>query len=140
MKAETRRKIASCKALQDIKIGEFIRGERFLSNLGAYLKAQQEDREKTRASFAAMYKVGTPRGYKIPAHPVDLFLGWTALRFAEEYGRVLDKTSNLSARYREYVRQLGNQAFNLTVAQIAVEEFSELEDELLPKPKDGKNR
>lgn len=133
MKAETRRKIARCKALQGMTIGEFIRCERFLSNLAAYLTAQQEDRKKTRSSYDAMHKLGTTRGYKVPAHPIDTFLAWTSEQFAKEYGRVLDKTSALSARERMYVRQLGDQAYNLTVIQYAVEEFPELEAELLPK-------
>ena len=133
MKADVQKKIASCKALQGMTIGQLISSDRFLKNLDAYLKAQQQDRESIRSSFAAMHKLGTSRGYKIPAHPVDYFLGWTASQFSAEYARVLDKRSELSCNLREYVRQLGGQAYNLTVAQIAVEEFPELKDELFPK-------
>ena len=133
MKAETRKKIASCKALQGMTIGQLISSERFLQNLAAYLKSQQEDRLNIKKSYGAMHKLGTAAGYRLPSHPVDYFLEWDEKRFAAEYARILDKRSELSCNLREYVRQLGGQAYNLTVAQIAVEEFPELKDELFPK-------
>ena len=139
MKPETREKVARCKALQGIAVGEFIRGEKFLANLAVYWADQKDQRTKARASYDAMHKLGTSRGYKLPAHSVDHFLGWTVGEIAAEYGRILDKRSDLSSRERQYLLQLGDQAFNLTIAEIACEEFPELRDELLPETKDDKN-
>jgi dsRNA-specific ribonuclease len=53
--------------------------------------------------------------------------------FVAEFINVLAKCSELSFAERQYIEQLGKQAYNLTVAQYVIEEFPELETELLNK-------
>lgn len=126
-------KIRSCKALQGVTVEQLINGERYRNNIAAYLKEQQETRKTTVASYKAMHKLGGPKGYKLPAHVVDHFLDWTVDRFVAEFLKVIAKCSELSFAERQYIEQLGKQAYNLTVAQYVIEEFPELETELLNK-------
>ena len=120
-------KIRSCKALQGFSIEQLINGERFRNNIAAYLKEQQQTRKRTVA----------PTGYKLKAHVVDHFLDWTVDKFIAEFINVLARRSRLSSRERQYIEQLGKQAYNLTVAQYVVEEFPELENELLNRSNDN---
>lgn len=124
-------KIRSCKALQGVSVEQLIKGERYRNNIAAYLKEQQETRKTTIASYKAMHKFGGPIGYKLPAHVVDHFIDWTVDKFIAEFINVIAKRSELSCAERQYIEQLGKQAYNLTVAQYVVEEFTELENELL---------
>ena len=124
-------KIRSCKALQGVSVEQLINGERYRNNIAAYLKEQQETRKTTIASYKAMHKLGGSKGYKLPAHVVDHFLDWTVDKFISEFLKVITKRSKLSFAERKYIEQLGKQAYNLTVAQYVVEEFPELENELL---------
>lgn len=133
MDKETQKKIASCKALQGVTLAQFINLPRFRENLAAYMAAQREDREKSRASYEAMRKLGGAKGYRLPAHVCDKLVVLSAGEFAAEFLAVLTGCSTRPRREREYLRQLGLQAYNLTVAQIVVEEFPELKDKLLPK-------
>ena len=126
-------KIRSCKALQGVSVEQLINGERYRNNIAAYLKEQQETRKTTVASYKAMHKLGGPKGYKLPSHVVDHFLDWTVDMFVAEFLKVIDKCSELSFAERQYIDQLGKQAYNLTVAQYVIEEFPELETELLNK-------
>ena len=131
MKKTTQKKILSCQALQGKSIEDIIKSERYQENLNRYMKSQFADREAARASFEAMQKKGL-RGMKLPSHPVEHFLSWNDKQFAAEFLRVLAKTSDLPTAKRQYVWQLGLQAYNLTIAQIACDEFPELKKELLP--------
>ena len=106
---ETQQKIASCKALQGMTVEDFIKNDRFRENLAGYLTEQRETRKTARASYAAMRKVGGAKK------------------------AVISKRYNGPLAEREYIRQLGMQAYNLTVAQYVVEEYPELEHVLLPK-------
>lgn len=133
MKPETLKKINTCKALRTATVADIVRGERFRDNLSAYMAAQREDRAQIRASYEAMKKVGGAKGYKLPAHPVDRVIDMATEDFAEEYLRVIQHKSDRPAAQREYIFQLAQQAYNLTVAQIVCEEYPELTDELLPK-------
>lgn len=126
-------KIRSCKALQGVSVEQLINGERYRNNIAAYLKEQQETRKTTIASYKAMHKLGGPKGYKLPPHVVDHFLDWTVDKFVAEFLKVIAKRSELSFAERQYIEQLGKQAYNLTVAQYVIEEFPELETELLNK-------
>jgi len=126
-------KIRSCKALQGVSVEQLINSERYRNNIAAYLKEQQETRKTTIASYKAMHKLGGPKGYKLPAHVVDHFINWTVDMFVAEFINVLAKCSELSFAERQYIEQLGKQAYNLTVAQYVIEEFPELETELLNK-------
>lgn len=135
MKKETLAKISKCKALQGLTVEDVVKSERFRDNLAAYLTAQREDRKAIRSSYAAMRKAGGAKGYKLPAHVIDKFMECPVEEFVGAYLEVLSKTSARPLRERDYIRQLGQQAYNLTVAQIVVEEFPETADELIPKSK-----
>lgn len=135
MKKEILTKIQSCKALAGKTVEELIATERFRNNLAAYMKAQREDRKQIRASYEAMRKAGGAKGYKLPAHPIDRVIDLSVDDFAAEYMSVIAKISKRPHAERRYIQQLGQQAYNLTVAQIVVEEYPELEPVLIPKAK-----
>ena len=132
---DTQRKIESCKALQGMTVEDFINNGRFRENLAGYLTEQREARKAARASFAAMRKVGGAKGYKLPAHVCDKFVDMSVDQFAALFMDVIAKRYNGPFAERQYIQQLGQQAYNLTVAQYVVEEYPELEPVLLPKPK-----
>ena len=133
MKPETRNKIASCKALQEMTVADLCATVRFRDNLAAYMTAQRTDRYAIRKSYDAMRKLGGAKGYKLPAHPIDRVIGLTVEQFAAEYLAVIGRTSKRPVSERQYIQQLGQQAYNLTVAQYVVDEYPELADELIPK-------
>lgn len=135
MKQETLKKIRKCKALQGMTVEGVIKSDRFRDNLAAYLTAQREDRKAIRSSYAAMRKAGGAKGYKLPAHVIDKFMDCSVEEFANEYLKVLSKMSPRPMRERQYIGQLGQQAYNLTIAQIVVDEFPETAEELIPKSK-----
>lgn len=135
MKKEILTKIQSCKALQGKTVEELIATERFRNNLAAYMTAQKEDRKQIRASYEAMRKVGGAKGYKLPAHPIDRVIDLSVDDFAAEFMAVIAKVSKRPVAERRYIQQLGQQAYNLTVAQYVVEEYPELESVLIPKAK-----
>lgn len=128
-------KIKSCKALQGMSVTDLIGTQRFLDNLAGYMAAQKEDRTQIRASYEAMRKLGGVKGYKLPAHPIDRVIGMSVEDFAVEYGKVITQCSKRPLAERRYIQQLGQQAYNLTVAQYVIDEYPELEDELLNKQK-----
>lgn len=130
---EVKRKIASCKTLQGMTVADIIATARFRDNLAAYMTAQREDRNATRASYDAMRKMGGAKGYKLPAHPIDRVIGLSVADFAEEYKRVIGGYCGRARAEREYIKQLGQQAYQLTIAQYVVEEYPELADILIPK-------
>lgn len=130
---EIQQKIASCKALQGKTVEELIATDRFRNNLAAYMTAQREDRKQIRASYEAMRKVGGAKGYKLPAHPIDRVIDLSADDFASEFVAVIAKVSKRPFAERRYIQQLGQQAYNLTVAQYIIDEYPELEPELFPK-------
>ena len=135
MKEEILTKIQSCKALSGKTVEELIATERFRNNLAAYMQAQREDRKQIRASYEAMRKAGGVKGYKLPAHPIDRVIDLSVDDFAAEYMSVIAKISKRPHAERRYIQQLGQQAYNLTVAQMVVEEYPELEPVLIPKAK-----
>lgn len=135
MKKETLQKIASCKALREMTVADLCATARFRDNLAAYMAAQRADREAVRKSYQAMKKLGGAKGYKLPAHPIDRVINMSVDDFALAFMGVLAKTEKRPAAEREYIRQLGQQAYNLTVAEYVVDEYPELESVLLPKEK-----
>ena len=135
MKAETRNKIASCKALQEMTVADLCATVRFRDNLAAYMTAQRTDRDAIRKSYDAMRKLGGAKGYKLPAHPIDRVINLSVEDFAVEYLAVIANASKRPVAERQYIQQLGQQAYNLTVAQYVVDEYPELADELIPKSK-----
>lgn len=133
MKKETLQKIRSYKALQGKTIFDVVALPRFVENLAAYWTAQKTDRDAIRKSYAAMRKMGGAKGYKIPAHPIDDLAQLTVEELAIEYAKVVAGGSTRNHAERLYIRQIGQQAYNLTVVQYVVDEYPELKDELLPK-------
>lgn len=133
MKKETLQKIRSCKALQGKDVADIIAMPRFLENLGAYWTAQKTDRDAIRKSYDAMRKMGGAKGYRIPAHVIDDLAGMSVADLAVEYAKVVAGGSTRNHAERLYIRQIGQQAYNLTIAQIVVDEYPELANELLPK-------
>ena len=133
MKKETLQKIRSCKALQGKTIFDVVALPRFLENLAAYWTAQKTDRDAIRKSYDAMRKMGGAKGYRIPAHPIDDLAQLSVDDLAVEYAKVVAGGSTRNHAERLYIRQIGQQAYNLTVAQYVVEEYPELEPELFPK-------
>lgn len=128
---EIQTKIESCKALQGKTVEDLIETPRFRENLAAYMTEQRETRKAARASLKAMEKLRGPM--KLSAHPIDRVINLTVDQFADEYKRVISRESSCSRAVRQYVEQLGRQAYNLTVAQFVIDEFPELEPILLPK-------
>lgn len=114
-------------ALGGMSIADVLASDRFLKNLSAYLDAQKEDRRKIRASYAAMKRLGFAKGYRLPAHVIDRFMDTTADEFARLYAGLTDRSVWRPFAERQYVIQLGRQAFNLTAVQLAAEKYPELE-------------
>ena len=133
MKKETLQKIRSCKALQGKTIFDVVALPRFLENLAAYWTEQKETRKTVIASYQAMHKLGGPKGYKLPAHVIDKLVDLSVEDLAVEYAKVVAGGSTRNPAERKYIRQNGQQAYNLTVAQYVVDEYPELEPELFPK-------
>ena len=131
---ELREKIVKCKALQGKSVLDILASDRFGENLATYWLSQQKDRQAAIASFEAMRKSGGFKGYKLPAHPIDKLAHLSAEEMAVEYTKVVAKTSERLAAERKYIQQLGFQAYNLTILQIASEEFPEIKESFL-KPK-----
>lgn len=126
-------KVRQCKALQDVTIAQLVETQKFRDNLAAYMTAQKEDRAAIQKSYMAMKKLGGAKGYKLPSHPIDKVINLSVGEFANEYLAIINHVSKRPFAERRYIFQLGNQAYNLTIAQIVVEEFPELADELIPK-------
>ena len=82
-----------------------------------------------------MRKLGGAKGYKLPAHPIHRVINLSVEDFAVEYLAVIANASKRPVAERQYIQQLGQQAYNLTVAQYVVDEYPELADELIPKSK-----
>ena len=135
MNRETRQKIESCKALQGKTVLDVCQTTRFHDNVAAYFTAQIEDRNAIRASYEAMRKLGGAKGYKLPAHVLDRLKDLSVAEIIDAFLEILSGTSSRSRAEREYITQLCQQAYNLTVVQFVVEEFPELADELIPKSK-----
>jgi len=133
MKPETQKKINACKALNGMSVADLIATDRFRNNLGAYMIAQREDRKQIRASYEAMRKMGGAKGYKLPAHTIDRVMDLSVEEFTNAFASIINGVSKRTASEREYIAQLGFQAYNLTVIQYVIEEFPELEKELIPK-------
>lgn len=137
MTKEQQEKIASCKALQGKSVVDVVAMPEFQQNLAAYMKVQRTEREAARESYEKITKANPAVGrlMHLPAHPVDKCIGMTAEEFAAEYLCVINKRSDRPAAEREYIRQLGQQAFNLTIANFVVAEFPELKDIFFPTSK-----
>ena len=135
MKKLILQKTRSCKALQGKTIFDVVSMPRFAENLAAYWTEQKETRKTAISSYKAMHKLGGQKGYKLPAHVIDKLAELSVEDLAVEYAKVVAGGSTRNIAERTYIRQIGQQAYNLTIAQIVVDEYPELADELLPKSK-----
>lgn len=134
MTKEIQKKMA--EALKEkglVNVEDVCATEKFQKNLEAYIKVQREERAAARSSEAAIRSLGAGRGLKLRSHVIDKTLDWSLDRWCGEYLAVVYGQSPQPAKVREYVFQLGRQAYLLTVAQFVVEKYPELEDTLIPK-------
>lgn len=129
---EAKKKIAACKALQGMTVEGVIDTPRFRENMAAYLTEQRTAREAAKKSFAAVKKAGM-RGYKLPAHVCDMFVEMPVSEFVKLYKGVISRKLWRPFRERQYIQQLGGQAYNLTIAQYVIDEFPEMKDYFFPK-------
>lgn len=97
------------------------------------MEAQRADRKAIQSSYEAMRKMGGAKGYKLPAHPIDRVINLSVEKFRDEFCDCVKRVNPRPAAQRKYIWQLGMQAYNLTVAQLVVDEFPELESILIPK-------
>lgn len=121
-------KVRQCKALQGKSVVDVMDMRQFQDNLAAYWTQQTESRKQVEKNYKLIAK-------PIPAHPIANLLNLSVLQLMMEYLAVINGASTRASSERRYIKQLCQQAYNLTVAQIVCKEFPELESELLPKAK-----
>ena len=121
-------KVKQCKALQGKSVVDVMDMREFQDNLAAYWIQQAQSREQVERNYKLMCK-------KVPAHPIANLMNLSVSQLIMEYLAVINGTSTRTSSERLYIKQLCQQAYNLTVAQIVCKEFPELEPELLPKAK-----
>lgn len=124
-------KIKACKDLQGKSVMDICMLPGFISNLDAYVTVQREER-KIALDHAMQFGGGKMHA---PAHVIDSTMGWDMEQWRDEFTAVLNKTSRQSSAVREYVRQLGMQAYNVTIANIVLVEFPELREYFFGKSK-----
>lgn len=124
-------KIKACKDLRGKSVKDIILLSGFLDNLQAYVNVQREER-KIALSHADQFGGGKMHA---PAHPIDKTMDWEMERWRDEYAMVVNKTSSQPKAVREYIEQLGNQAYRVTVANIVLLEFPELREYFFGKSK-----
>lgn len=127
-------KIRSCKALQDKSVVDVCRLDGFRDNLWAYVTAQREEWKAIR-QHAELRSKSAGKILRAPSHAMDSTVEWDEQRWVDEFIAVIGKTSSLSAAVREYVRQLGMQAYNVTIANIVLVEYPELREYFFGKSK-----
>ena len=124
-------KIRSCKALQGKSVLDVCMLSGFLDNLSAYVKVQREERNIA-LQHAQQFGGGKMHA---PAHPIDKTLNWSDEQWREEFMMVFDKTSTQPAGLREYIYQLGMQAYNITIANLVILEYPEMRSYFFKKSK-----
>lgn len=129
MTQETLSKIMQTAALKDKTIGDILKTDLFRTNIAAYLKAQREDRAKAKEYIRNMAKQFRNRIWP-KAHVIDRLDYLTPDNFASYFAKILEHHSFLPKSEREYIEQIGRQAFNKTIADIAIAERPELENEI----------
>lgn len=133
MKAEIIEKMKACKALEGKTVLDVLKMPEFAANLGKYFDAQKAEWHAARKSLEAQRKVAGTNRLRLPAHTLDKLIGWSNEMLLAEFVKVWQKTSTCSHAVREYVAQLGMQAYNVTVANFVVAEFPELSEFFFPK-------
>jgi hypothetical protein len=121
-------KVRKCKKLQGKNMVDVMDMRQFQDNLAAYWTQQRESRLQVERNYKLITK-------PVPAHPIANLMNLSVKQLMLEYLAVINGTSTRTSSERLYIKQLCQQAYNLTVAQIVCKEFPELEPELLPKAK-----
>ena len=121
-------KVRKCKKLQGKNIVDVMDMRQFQDNLAAYWTQQRESRLQVERNYKLITK-------PVPVHPIANLMKLSVKQLMLEYLAVINGTSTRTSSERTYIKQLCQQAYNLTVAQIVCKEFPELESELLPKAK-----
>ena len=121
----------ACKGLRGKSVIDICRGDGFRSNLEAYVEAQRAER---RIALDHAQKFGGGKMHA-PAHAIDKTLDWSMDEWVENFMEVVGKVSSLPAAVRDYVFQLGMQAYNVTIANIIILEFPELREHFFGKSK-----
>ena len=121
-------KVKQCKALQGKSVIDVMDMREFQDNLAAYWTQQTQSRKQVEQNYQLICK-------RVPAHPIANLMHLSVSQLMLEYVAVVNGTSVRNSSERTYIKQLCQQAYNLTVAQIVCKEFPELESDLLPKAK-----
>lgn len=129
MTEETKAKMMQTAALKDKTVGDILNSDLFKTNIAAYLKAQREDRTKAKEYIRSMAKQVKFRIWP-KSHVIDRLDYLTPDNFASYFAKVLEHRSSLPKSEREYIEQIGRQAFNKTIADFAIAERPELENEI----------
>lgn len=132
VKTEILEKMKACKALAGKTVLDVLEMPEFAANLGKYFDAQKAEWQAARKSLEAQRKIAGTNRLRLPAHTLDKLIGWSNEMLLAEFVKMVQKTSTSSHAVREYVGQLGMQAYNVTVANFVVAEFPELSDFFFP--------
>jgi len=125
-------KMKSCKALEGKTVLDVLEMPEFAENLGKYFEAQKSEWHAARESLAAQRKIAGTNRLRLPAHTLDKLVGWSTEMLRQEFVAVVQKTSKQPYAVREYVGQLGMQAYNVTVANFVIAEFPDTKDFFYP--------
>ncbi|MBO7509823.1 MAG: hypothetical protein J6T35_01445 [Bacteroidales bacterium] len=124
-------KMRACKGLRGKSVVDIIKGDGFRSNLEAYVEAQRAER-RVALDHAQQFGGGKMHA---PAHAIDKTMDWSIEDWRDNFAQVVAKISPLPAAVREYVFQLGMQAYNVTIANLVILEFPELREHFFGKSK-----
>ena len=114
--SELQEKLRQVDFLRDKTVMDVIFTDEFLSKLNTLFEQQKSLRKEVQKVW---------NGHA-PAHTVDKFMNYTTEQMRDAYLLVLNKTSELPAAQRLYVKQLGGVAYNEVVKSEAIKQFPEL--------------
>lgn len=118
------------KALEGKNIGDILDSEEWRQNISAYLSSQRNDYKKAKEQAEQLMK----RGFKVKSirHTLENLDFLTSENFGQYYADCLAKSSSLNAASRNYILQLGGQAYNKTVIDLTIKAFPETRDAFYP--------
>lgn len=114
--SELQEKLRQVDFLRDKTVMDVIYTDEFLSKLNALFEQQKSLRKEVQKVW---------KGHA-PAHTVDKFMDYSAEQMRDAYLLVLNKTSELPAAQRLYIKQLGGLAYDGVVKSEAIKQFPEL--------------
>lgn len=97
--------------LKKMTVADVLKTPEFKTNLEKLLNLLWESRETARNKAIL-------RNNRLKAHPIDKIHAdgiWETEKFAEEFVKVIDKTSKYSAMARDYIREVGTSAYITTI-------------------------